>query len=555
MKRRIFLSIFLLTIISLFAVSATLCAVFYLQLSDSVQSEVRERAAMLKDTVAPEKFDAITITDMRLTIVSADGVVLYDNEQDAGTLLNHSDREEIKEAVESGVGESRRFSDTLGQETYYYAIKLSDGSILRLAKTMNSIFGLFRGSIPMVTNVVMFAVFAGYFFAGNLTKRIVGPINKVDLSKEVVSPYDELVPFVRTITQQKDHIDKQVEELKNRTTTIEVIMNSMSEGIIIIDPKGIVLSVNKSAASFFDIRAVVGKNILELFRNIELMENVRSALDGIRSEMNVEQGESVYRAYFSPVQNSGAIILFLDITERVNAERLRREFSANVSHELKTPLTSIYGHAEMLSSGMVKVGDEQAFYKKIKDETARMITLIDDIILISRLDETGEADYEQFELIELEDIATEALATLQQKANDKGILVNLTGENIQMKANRSQIYELFLNLIDNSIKYSNPEGKINIGLNRLQSGRIEILVSDTGIGIPEDVQDRVFERFYRVDKSRSKSTGGTGLGLAIVKHIVLAHRGKIHLESVENKGTTIRIVLDNELEQLSSTFS
>ena len=547
MRKRIFRSIVALTVLCLTFVSVFLCLIFYNQLSSTVRADLQQRAEIFRESTSQTVLETLAATehpDIRISIIAGDGKVIYDNRSAADTMPNHLNRTEVGEAIEHGSGVSRRFSETLDEETYYFAVRLEDENILRLSKTTSSIFGLFIGSLPTVIGIIALAIIVGYLFAGNLTKRIVNPINRVDLTADLTSPYDELIPFVKTISQQKEHIDQQMMELKNRTNTIEAIMDNMSEGIIIIDPKGVVISVNKSATSFFEIDTVEGKNILELFRSADLIENVRSALNGTRNEMNIEHGEDVFRVYFSPVKNSGAILLFLDITERVNVERLRREFSANVSHELKTPLTSIFGHAEMLNSGMVKEGDEQGFYKQIQDEAARMITLIDDIILISKLDENYASASELLEYVDLKSIANEVVSALHQKADDKKLSITLSAEPVEMKANRSQIFELFQNLIDNSIKYNKIGGRINIELGCEEDGKVNILIADTGIGIPEDDKVRVFERFYRVDKSRSKATGGTGLGLAIVKHIVIAHKGTIHLESSENKGTTLRIVFD-----------
>ena len=547
MRKRIFRSIIALTVLSLMFVSVFLCLVFYNQLSTTVRADLQQRAEIFRESTSQTVLETLADSanpDIRISLIAYDGNVIYDNWGAAATMPNHLDRKEVGDALAQGTGESSRFSETLAEETYYFAVRLDDGNILRLSKTTSSIFSMYIGSIPIVVGVVAIAIIIGYLFAGRLTKRIVSPINNVDLNAELISPYDELIPFVKTISQQKAHIDQQMMELKNRTNTIEAIMDNMREGIIIIDPKGVIISVNKSATSFFEIDTVEGKNILELFRSIDLIENVRSALNGTRNEMNIEHGYDVYRVYFSPVKNSGAILLFLDITERVNIERLRREFSANVSHELKTPLTSIFGHAEMLNSGMVKEGDEQGFYKQIQDEAARMITLIDDIILISKLDENDASASELLEYVDLQAIAMEAVSALHQKADKKQVSITLSAEPVEMKANRSQIFELFQNLIDNSIKYNKIGGRINIELGCEEDGKVNILIADTGIGIPEGDKARVFERFYRVDKSRSKSTGGTGLGLAIVKHIIIAHKGTIHLESSENKGTTIRIVFD-----------
>ena len=531
-----------LIITSLLACSVTLCVVFYSRLAASVQSEVRERAARLGETVAADDFLALVLSDMRLTLVAPDGTVLYDDERNVATLPNHADREEIVEALALGTGESRRFSDTLGQETYYYAIRLADGSVLRLAKTMSSIWGMFGGAIPIVTVVVLAMLATGYVLAGRLTKRIVSPINKVNPEEKLFAPYDELAPFVQTISQQRERISQQISDLQSRADTIAAIMDSMSEGVILVDRQGAILSINKSAADIFTVRSSVGgKNILEILRDVELNEAMRSALAGVRGEMNLLHNDKTYRVYFSPVTDSGAIILFLDVTEKSMSEKIRREFSANVSHELKTPLTTIYGNAEMLESGMVKPADTAQFYGKIKDEAARLIALIEDIIMLSQLDETGSDVVA--ESVDLVAAATEVARSLEVKAREQAVKVTVSGSGT-LSANRSQMAELFYNLIENAIKYNKPGGTVSVAIAAVQNG-VSITVADTGIGIPQESQGRVFERFYRVDKSRSKKTGGTGLGLAIVKHIVMAYGGAIDLQSSMDCGTSITVSLNN----------
>ena len=539
MKKRIFSSMLLLTVIILLALSAALSMVFYRQLSSLVESELRERTAMLEGTVTPENYNILEVSDMRVTIVAADGVVLYDDDENSSLLENHADREEIREALESGAGESHRFSNTLGQQTYYYAVKLADGSILRLAKTTSSIWGVFYEALPIVSVVVMAVIILAYFLAGRLTSRIVRPINNVDLESNLSAPYDELTPFVQAISWQREHISRHLSDIQNRSDTISAIMDSTSEGIILVNGQGAILSVNKSAASIFSIsESITGKNILEVLRDIELNEQMRAALGGARGEMTLEQNGKTYRVYLSPATDSGAIILFLDITEKTISEKIRREFSANVSHELKTPLTIIYGNAEMLESGMVKAEDTGEFYSKIKSEAFRLIALIDDIIMLSRLEESGEKHYQE---VNLYDVAAEAVESLSPKAKEQNINVTVSG-NGTVLASRSQIIELFYNLIDNAIKYNVENGSVTVDIS-MDGGHAEISISDTGVGIPESAQSRVFERFYRVDQSRSKKTGGTGLGLAIVKHIVMAYDGNIELQSRMGEGTRVTVKL------------
>lgn len=549
MKKRIFLNMTLLTSVSLIIISAALCLVFYRQFSASVLETLRNRVETFIDNTSQTAVEALSITrssDMRVTVIMPDGTVVFDNTAEAGSLPNHLDREEIRGALENGFGKSTRFSDTLQDVTVYYAVRLTDGYVLRASKTLSSIFGVFVGVLPVVACVVLVMVIAGYLLAGRLTKRIVAPINNVSLESELTAPYDELVPFVRTIAEQREHIARQLEDLQNRSDTISAIMDNMNEGIILTDEQGVILSANKSVLRIFEKTSPMeGKNILEFLRDVKFSGHVRGVLAGKPGEMGMERAGRAYRVYFSHVSRGGAMILFLDITEKAKSEKLRREFSANVSHELKTPLTSIYGNAEILYNGMVKEGDRQAFYGQIKDEAGRLITLIEDILTLSRLDEGGGEELR--EDVELAAVAAESAEALSHKAAENKISVRVSGSGIRMKASRSLMYEMFYNLIDNAIKYNKPDGTVNVDIARAE-GRISITVSDTGIGIPPESRSRVFERFYRVDKSRSKKTGGTGLGLAIVKHIVMVHGGKIELQSGQDKGTAVTALFHPEAE-------
>lgn len=542
MKKRIFMNMLFLTMLSLLALSAVLCLVFYYQLSGLVHTELRDLITAFSGSgkqAAIEAFAPTQGSHTRITVIAPDGEVVFDNTVAAGSLLNHGDRQEVRAAVQYGVGESKRFSDTLDRETYYYAVKMSDGYILRAAKTSHSIFGMFAGALPAAACVLAVMLLAAYLVAGGLTRRILAPINSVDLTAGVVAPYDELIPFARMITRQQEKLAGQMQDLKARTDTIEAILGNMSEGIILVDGGGTVLTVNKSAAALIDLPDMAaGRNILELFRDADILEHLRAALGGSRREMNLDRHQKTYRIHFSPVADSGAIILWMDITERMKAEALRREFSANVSHELKTPLTTIYGHAEMLSSGMVREEDRPSFYRRMKDEAARLIALIEDILLISRLDEG--ADQVSFEEVELSQVLTQTVESLSPKATESRISLELEVQPAILHANRSQMHELCYNLIDNAIKYTQGGGSVLARL-AVTDEELQITVADNGIGIPKEAQSRVFERFYRVEQSRSKKGGGTGLGLAIVKHIALVHGGTISLKSEVGKGTEISV--------------
>ena len=543
MKKRIYGGMLLLTTTGLVVVSLALCWMFYLQFSKSVREDLREGIRVFGNSssnFAENTLAALSSFDMRVTIVDPDGTVVFDNAFPINLLANHLDREEIQEALALGYGESNRYSDTFGQETYYASVRLIDGYVLRAAKTTHSIWGMFAEALPTVGFMVLLIVVGGYALASRLTLWIVAPINQMDLSSPT-APYDELAPLIQTIENQRIHIAEQLASLNARTDTMTAIMDNMREGIILIDKRGLILTLNQSAATIFDIPGhMEGKNVLELTRDTAILHAVRSALDGIWGEITVERDYRMYHAIFSPVQGSGAMLLLWDNTEKMLGEKMRSEFSANVSHELKTPLTTIYGHAEMLAGGMVKPSDAGTFYARIKDEAARLITLIEDILLLSSLDE--DVVQHHSEPVRFAEVAQEAIASLEEKASEHNVAVNLRGANFVMNANRAQIFELFHNLIDNAIKYNQPGGSIDILIEaEPQVKTARVVVTDTGIGIPREAQNRVFERFFRVDKSRSKKTGGTGLGLAIVKHIVIVHHGTIELTSMPGEGTMITI--------------
>ncbi|MDR1616984.1 MAG: PAS domain-containing sensor histidine kinase [Syntrophomonadaceae bacterium] len=547
MQKRIYINMMLLTIISIFMLSAALCFLFYHQFSTATRAGLRDSVQIFTNDTAQNvmaEIAEIKTYHTRITLIRPDGEVIFDNTFEAAELTNHLDREEVRDALEIGAGESRRFSDTLKKQTYYYAVRLKDGSILRAAETVNSVWGAFSSSFPAAIAVMLIILITGYFLAGKLTQRIVKPINDIDLNAGNITSYDELAPFILTIERQRERIAQQINDLQKRADTISGIINNISEGIILVDRHGIILSSNQSASVILEIdTAAEGKNVLEILRDAAVLENVRGAVSGNRKDINIERSGRIYHLFFSPVLNLGAMIMFLDITEKTSIEKMRREFSANVSHELKTPLTSIYGYSEMLYNGMVKENDQQEIFVKIKNESERLISLIEDIIMISKLDE-GKGN-EPFRSVDLSAVAKEAAHALSLKAEENNISVTFALETALIQGNRSLIYEMFHNLIDNAIKYNKLGGSVNITINAA-NGNASFCVSDTGIGIPRQDQDRVFERFYRVDKSRSPKTGGSGLGLAIVKHAAIIHDAQITLNSRLNEGTSITVVFKYE---------
>ena len=480
---------------------------------------------------------------LRVSIIDDQGVVLFDNMADPAMMDNHLDRPEVRDALHGIRGESERFSDTLGETIRYYAVRTADGNVLRLAFTTANMARLMREFIPIIVICLIMAVCLASLIARRLTKRITDPINNIDLDAPELTEYDELLPFMKKIAAQKREIAGQISALKNRADTIAAITENMKEGLILLDHNGVILTANKSVSDIFDdiLDDMKQKNILHICRDPEFQKGVRECLSGINAEIVFERGVKIYNIYFSPVNTeagiSGAVILFFDVSERHRAERQRREFSANVSHELKTPLTSISALSEMIENGMAKEEDIRSFAAKISDQAKRLIEIISDIIKLSEFDE-GKADkgYEIFDLYGLAETAADAL-----RDNDKGVEVKISklfGERFDIAANRRMVDELLYNLIENGVKYNNDGGSVTVALSR-ENGMCKISVSDTGIGIPKEHQGKVFERFYRVDSSRSKKTGGTGLGLSIVKHITEHHDGWVELESEEGVGTTV----------------
>lgn len=543
MKRKIYLSMLTLTTFAVLLVSAFLYFLFYNQFTAQVRTDLQGRARFFMHGSAQEtrhQLDGFKASPIRATLILPDGTVLFDSMSDAESLENHLDREEIKAALAQGYGESKRHSSTLGLATYYSAVRLADGAVLRLAKTTQSVWGLFSAILPLVGGIIVFVMALGYIAASRLTKRIVAPINHVDLSGNVV-PYDELSPLIRMISHQRSKIEEDFAALQSSRNTMDTITENMNEGMVMVDAKGDMIAINKSALAIFDTDlSAQGRNIRELSRDISLAESLQRALAGHAENIAFKKDNRIFNVLVSPVSQTGAILFFLDITEKTLADERRRAFSANVSHELKTPLTSIYGNAEMLCGNMVRQEDRPAFYQKIMREASRMISLIEDIIMLSALDE--QAGIQNTEQIDLADVAKDCVQTLAGKASALSVRLETKGAG-RMEGSYSLIYEMMVNLIDNAIKYNKPQGSVLIEIAQ-EGGQTKLTVSDTGIGIPASERERIFERFYRVDQSRAKKTGGTGLGLAIVKHIVGVMHGRIEVASQTGKGTVFSVWFD-----------
>lgn len=553
MKRKINLSISLLTIAVLFLSAALVLSGCYEHFNTQIQEQVRSETRLLAqclnnaedDVSYIQTFDSAGIGN-RFTLIDADGTVLYDSvaSQD---IENHADRTEVQLALERGYGEAVRFSDTLGSEQFYYAQRLDNGHILRLSSETGSIYQMFLDIIPLLIRLLILLLIIALLVAAKLTKNIVAPINAIDfVHPENSVIYEELSPFVTHITDQNTQIMHQIEEITQQKNRINVITQNMQEGLIILDKNALILSLNKNAAKVFGVKAaaVLGKSFLNVSRDLKINDCVSGALNGENRNIVHEFGGRVYRLYCNPVyeneEMNGVILFMVDINDKYSAEKIRREFSANVSHELKTPLTSISGYAEMIASGMVKPDDVGTFAQKIQKESLRLLTLIDDIIKLSSLDENAH-DEESFETVNLKAVISETLDILSRQIAEKEIKISVNAQDIQIEGNTSMLSELVYNLCENAIKYNIEGGELRVNLYKNDTGKV-LEVTDTGIGIDKKYHDRIFERFFRVDKSHSKKTGGTGLGLSIVKHIAELHHAALSIESELGKGTTIRVV-------------
>ena len=556
MERRIFLYMCGLSFIAfLLATTLTLWgfnSYFSRQMEDRVRAEAQIAAESLNSVSdRNELLDSFDIADSnsRITLIRPNGEVLFDSDADARTMENHLDRVEVSDALKNGTGEAVRVSGTLGNKTFYYAIRLDDGFVVRMAASASSVYSIFIGILPYLLFVGGFVFILCALLAYQLTQKIVSPIYTIDLEHPQDNHgYDELIPLLMRINEQNRLIKIQMDSLASERDTIKIILSNMREGLVLLDKDSKILSVNQSATRLLGVPNLnyLGQSLLVLTRDLILGESVAKALEGTHNDGILSLEEKYYHYFASPVYEkgtvNGAILLLLDITQMHQAEKLRREFSANVSHELKTPLTSISGYAEMIESGMAEAGDVKGFAGKIKSEALGLMALINDIIKLSRLDEAK--DEMQFEPVNLLSAARMAARRLQQQAREKQVEIIIDGDEEEVNGEETMLQELIYNLCENAIKYNKQGGKVHINVSQGMD-EVRLTVSDTGIGIPPEHQGRVFERFYRVDKSHSKKTAGTGLGLAIVKHIAQYHGAKISLESEEFEGT--KIIVDFKL--------
>lgn len=484
----------------------------------------------------------------RLTWIASDGTVLFDTLDAEETMENHADRIEVREAFAKGESSSVRYSTTLMERTLYYARALNNGTVLRISVRQATVLALVLVMLQPILIVAVFAVGLSGALAHWMAKKIVRPLDTLDLDHPLDNDtYEELTPLLRRIQQQRGQINAQLRELRTKTDEFEQITKSMNEGLVLLDAKGTVLSINPAAEKVFGAdHSCIRQNFLMVDRSRELSQAILEALEHGHSEMQLERSGREFQFDVSRIESEGVVIgtvlLAFDVTERAFAERNRREFTANVSHELKTPLQSITGSAELLENGLVKSEDMPHFISLIRMEAARLVTLVEDIIHLSQLDEGIALGKEPVNLLEIADSVT---AALLERAEKRHISISVTGENVIVNGVRSFLHEMLYNLIDNAIKYNADGGKVEVSVST-SNATTTISVKDTGIGIPPEYQSRVFERFFRVDKSRSKASGGTGLGLSIVKHIAQYHHADLDLCSEVGKGTTVSITFSNE---------
>jgi len=551
MTKKIFRSFLLTTLLTLAVSMFFVFGILYQYFEEQLMNDLKSKAVFISHAVESEGADYLErIGDVgeRVTLIAPDGTVIADTEANAAEMENHLERSEVKQAAENGSGTSVRYSETLTEKIIYYAVKMPNGNILRVSVKHYTVITILLGLVQPILVTLLIAAVLCFVLSSKLSKSIVKPINSLDLdAPENNDAYEELAPLLKKISRQRRIIDEQLQTAKRLQEEFRLITENMSEGFLVINSERNVLTYNSAALRLLEISEPPSGNVLAVNRSGPFRNAVERALSGERSENEMMFGESCYGIIANPVLNGGevigAVIVILDVTERVRREQLRREFTANVSHELKTPLTSISGFAEMMING---VPDDIAadFARSIYDEAQRLIVLVGDIIKLSELDENS-AQLER-ERVDLRELSEEVAKRLDFAAENKNVAVTVIG-NAQITGVRKILDEIIFNLCDNAIKYNKNGGSADIVISSdTEKHTVTLTVRDTGIGIPGYAQNRIFERFYRVDKGRSKSAGGTGLGLAIVKHGAACHNAEIHLKSEENKGTEISIIFPDK---------
>lgn len=546
MNKKIFRSIFMVSaLVALCALGIILGVLFrYFGQEQKEQLMIQTHlAAKGLENEGLTYFDNLEMGDFRITWIDADGKVLYDNHAKEEDMENHSDREEVQEALNSGFGDGQRYSQTMMTKTTYYAELLNDGTILRLAQVQSSIWAVLLNMLQPIGILLLLALIVSVILANHLSNRIVEPLNSLNLEEPLKNDtYEELGPVLSRIEHQQRQIKSQMKDLQQRKEEFHAITNGMEEALILLDHNDIIVSLNPAARKLFQTdKSCLGDHILTMYRTTAFQEILEKAKNDGRAQSTAQLNGREYQFNVSQVirkdKKIGLCLLIFDITEKAKSEELRKEFTANVTHELKTPLHSIMGLSELMENGFVKREDQKEFSSKIRKEATRLVSLIDDILQLSQLDEKTNFTEEEVELFSLMKEVTDSLSVEAQKKN---ISLKTAGQPIQLQGIRKLLYEIIYNLCDNAIKYSDENSQIQLALTENNS-YIILSVKDEGIGIPKEHQSRIFERFYRVDKSHSRSTGGTGLGLSIVKHACEYHKAQIELYSEENIGTTVSI--------------
>lgn len=545
MTKKIFKSIMFVCALVLAVGLVAVMGILYSNFDGQMRKELSKEAAYLTYGVEQQGVDYLkNIKDKsaRITYIDQDGIVLFDNEADVSEMKNHSDRTEFQKAEKYGAGESSRYSDTLSEKTIYYALRLKDGTVLRVSGTQDSVLALVENLIFPLCGLLCLMLILSGIMASAISKRIVKPINELDLeSPKENQIYEELSPLLSKIHRQNREIQNQLELAKQQQEEFSLITENMQEGLIVIDKYTMILSANSSAWNLFHMdRVCQGESVYCLDREEEFRHAIEQVLSGEHTELVLKLNGSDIQLIANPVirdkKTEGAVVLLVNVTEKLERESLRREFSANVSHELKTPLTSISGFAEIMQGGLVKNEDIPKFAGRIYKESQRLLQLVEDVIQISQLDE--EKTSYIWEPVDVYMVCKNAFDSLKEKAQRMNVHLYICGGSMKMEAVRTLLEEAVYNICDNAIKYNRDDGNVSIFLTQT-AREIQIVVKDTGMGIPKEDQDRVFERFYRVDKSHSKEIGGTGLGLSIVKHAVGALKGSVILRSEEGNGTEI----------------
>ena len=553
MTKRIFRSICAVAVTVLLAAMGLVMGILYRQMTLTQREQLRVETALAAHAVTNEGiryFDKLDDTmDCRITLIAADGTVLYDNRSDRVTMENHLARQEVIDAFATGYGESSRYSSTLMERYIYSAELLPDGTVLRLSTAQSSVLDLFLRMLPSIIAVLAAALLLSFLLANRLSRNIVEPLNHLNLDEPLKnSRYEEIKPLLHRLDSQQTQLRTQSQQLRQRQKEFDTVTYSLNEGLVLLSSSGTILSINPAAARLLEVTPnCTGADFAVACQNGAINALVEQALTGKKGEQQLQLASGFYLTVASPVRTagklSGVVLLMFDVTQKQETENLRKEFTANVSHELKTPLHAISGYAELMQGGLVSEEDVPVFSGKIYQEAQRLVQLVEDILRLSRLDEGGAQM--QWEETDLYLLAQQTCQKLSASAELAGTAMFLEGSHAPMRGVPQLLSGILFNLVDNAIKYNHRGGSVAIRIADI-SGAVRLTVADTGIGIPAEHRERIFERFYRVDKSHSKAVGGTGLGLSIVKHAVLIHKGTIDLQSTEGKGTTITVTIPKE---------